>query len=256
MITSNLSIDTVGPVITGMFFNRLNGQVDYTIQDPVAAPARAVGRLGQYLARLVQLPVDQGSRQQGIPRQVERDQRHRDPGPDDPDAYDVAVTFNGGATIRGGFYLFTIRDSSNGEVVGAGPRREPSRRRLLRLVPLGQWHQRQRLRRRASGYHNKVFAPQTIIGTSSAANGGVGGPRVGAVHSGVFMPVIPRGGSPVFTSTSNAAPQGESRQSRRKAMARRRPRACMKQVGSHPKGPLGTEVLSPAIGPAGSKSIF
>ena len=38
VITSNLLIDTHGPVITGLFFNRINGQVDYTIQDP--APLR------------------------------------------------------------------------------------------------------------------------------------------------------------------------------------------------------------------------
>ena len=42
-------------------------------------------------------------------------------------------------------------------------------------------------------YHNKVFAPQTIIGTANAANGGVGGARVNPVHSGVFVPAIPRG---------------------------------------------------------------
>ena len=34
VITPSLTIDTVGPVIDGMFFNRLNGQVDYIIQDP------------------------------------------------------------------------------------------------------------------------------------------------------------------------------------------------------------------------------
>ena len=38
VITANLQIDTVGPVITGAFFNRLNGEVDYTIQDPAGAP--------------------------------------------------------------------------------------------------------------------------------------------------------------------------------------------------------------------------
>ena len=39
VITSDLLIDTHGPVITGMFFNRLNGQIDYTIQDPGATPS-------------------------------------------------------------------------------------------------------------------------------------------------------------------------------------------------------------------------
>ena len=44
VITPNLLIDTVGPVIDGMFFNRLNGQVDYIIQDP--APATGAPRRG------------------------------------------------------------------------------------------------------------------------------------------------------------------------------------------------------------------
>ena len=35
VLTANLLIDTLGPVIDGMFFNRLNGQVDYIIEDPV-----------------------------------------------------------------------------------------------------------------------------------------------------------------------------------------------------------------------------
>ena len=35
VITSNLTVDTHGPVIGAMYFNRLNGQVDYIIQDPV-----------------------------------------------------------------------------------------------------------------------------------------------------------------------------------------------------------------------------
>ena len=46
VITSNLLIDTTGPVIDGMFFNRLNGQVDYIIKDPVpasGAPRRGSG---------------------------------------------------------------------------------------------------------------------------------------------------------------------------------------------------------------------
>jgi hypothetical protein len=49
-----------------------------------------------------------------------------------------------------------------------------------------------------SGYHNKIFVPQTIIGTASNANGGHGGPPIGAVHSGHFLPIVPVGGGSVF----------------------------------------------------------
>jgi hypothetical protein len=49
-----------------------------------------------------------------------------------------------------------------------------------------------------SGYHDKIFVPQTIIGTASNANGGHGGPPIGAVHSGHFLPIVPVGGGSVF----------------------------------------------------------
>ncbi len=115
MITSNLLIDTIGPVIDGMFFNRLDGQVDYIIKDPVNPDGSTPADLHQHPARLFQLPLDQGPRQRGVPRQVGRDRRDGHPDPTIPYAYDVAVTFNGGAIVKGGFYLFTIRDSSNGD---------------------------------------------------------------------------------------------------------------------------------------------
>src|SRR5262249_55522119 len=41
VITSNLVVDTTGPVIAGMFFNRLNGQVDYIIKDPALTDGSA-----------------------------------------------------------------------------------------------------------------------------------------------------------------------------------------------------------------------
>ena len=49
-----------------------------------------------------------------------------------------------------------------------------------------------------SGYHDKIFAPQTIVGTANAANGGNGGAPIGAVHSGDFVTAVPRGGGSVF----------------------------------------------------------
>ena len=100
-------------------------------------------------------------------------------------AFDVAVTFNSGRPIRGGFYLFTIRDSSNGnssvqDIAG----------NHLDGVFYGKFASGNGIPgsdfvAMLSGYHDKIFAPQTLVGTASAANGGVGGPPVGAVHSGV-----------------------------------------------------------------------
>ena len=160
VINTNLLIDTAGPVVTGMFFNRLNGQVDYTIQDPVNPDGSAPsGVWVNYLARLVQLRAHQGPPQKNFPGKYFVSNVTATPDPTIPFAYDVAVTFNAGETIRGGFYLFTNPRLLQRRLLRAGPRREPSRRRLLRVVPLRQRNQRQRLRRRAPGVPQQGLRP-------------------------------------------------------------------------------------------------
>ena len=127
-------------------------------------------------------------------------------------SYDVAVTFNGGAMIKGGFYLFTIRDSSNGDSSVQDLAENHLDGVFYGSFPSGNGINGSDFVAELQGYHNKIFAPQTIIGTASAANGGHGGLRVGAVHSGHFMPVIPRGASPVFDADRSAAKSQQIRQ--------------------------------------------
>ena len=116
-------------------------------------------------------------------------------------------------------------------------------------------------------YHNKVFAPQTIIGTASAANGGVGGARSMPVHSGIWVPVIPVGGSPIF-STTTGADAGQERQGagRRQDQAQtpgqaRRPQAQARESRAFHQPPQGTASLlseqsqAPAAGGRGHESI-
>jgi hypothetical protein len=95
-----------------------------------------------------------------------------------------------------------------------------------------------------SGYHNKIFAPQTIIGTASAVTGGIGGRPVGFVHSGVFSPNVPRGASPVFGMTPDAA---RSRVAAAKvhasASARRVGNEVKAHANSRPRWPLQFAVL-------------
>ena len=117
-VTSPLSIDTLGPVIDGAFFNRLNGQVDYIIQDPVPASGGAPAGVSvktlldssNYLFYL----LTKVHASKAYPRKWVVTDVTATPDPTIPYAYDVAVTFNGGAIIDGGFYLFAIRGSSNG----------------------------------------------------------------------------------------------------------------------------------------------
>ena len=205
VITSNLSIYTTGPVITGMFFNRLNGQVDFTIQDPVdpdgSAPAGVwVNTLldsSNYLLTKVHP-------QKNFPGKYYVSNVTAVPDPTVPFAYDVAVTFRAGETIRGGYYLFTIRDSSNGDSSVQDLAENHLDGVFYGSFPSGNGINGSDFVAELQAYHNKVFAPQTVIGTSSAANGGDGGARVNPIHSGVFVPAIPRGDAPIFSTTTSA----------------------------------------------------
>jgi hypothetical protein len=201
VINSNLLIDTQGPVVTGMFFNRLNGQVDFTIQDPGATPSGIwVNTLldsSNYLFTKVHPQKD-------FPGEWIVTNVTATPDPTLPNAYDVAVTIGAGHVIRGGFYLFTIRDSSNGNSSVQDLAENHLDGVFYGSFPSGNGINGSDFVAELQAYHYKVFAPQTIIGTANAANGGVGGPRVNPVHSGVFMPVIPRGGAPIFSSSTGA----------------------------------------------------
>ena len=100
---------------------------------------------------------------------------------------------------------FTIRDSSNGNSSVQDIAENHLDGVFYGKFPSGNGINGSDFVAELDAYHAKVFAPQTIVGTASAANGGVGGKPVGAVHSGVFSPVVPRDGSPVFKATPAAA---------------------------------------------------
>jgi large repetitive protein len=197
-ITPSLLIDTTGPIITGAFFNRLNGQVDFTIQDPTPASGGPVSGVdvstlldsSNYL--LTKVHANKAFPGKWIVTNVTET-----PGAA-PNSFNVAVDFNSGKQIQGGFYLFTIRDSSNGNSSVQDNAENHLDGVFYGSFPSGNGINGSDFTAMLSGFHFKIFAPQTIIGTASAANGGVGGPPIGAVHSGVFSPVVPVGGAPVF----------------------------------------------------------
>src|SRR5208282_2692690 len=175
-------------------FDRLHGQVDYTIQDPLPGSGVWVNSLldsSNYL--LTKVHANKAYPGKWVVTNVTAT-----PDPTIPYAYDVAVTFNGGAPIKGGFYLFTIRDSSNGNSSVQDLAENHLDGVFYGSFPSGNGINGSDFTAMLSGFHRKIFAPQTIVGTANAANGGVGGPPVGAVHSGDFSPVVPVGGGSVF----------------------------------------------------------
>src|SRR6202035_3227099 len=98
------------------------------------------------------------------------------------------------------FFLFTIRDSSRGlssvqDVAGNSLDGE-----FYGSFPSGNGIVGGDFVAEIDAIHNKVFAPQTVVGTASPANNGVGGLPVGAVHSGHFTQVVPRGASGLFAA--------------------------------------------------------
>jgi hypothetical protein len=205
----SLLIDTVGPVIDGMFFNRLNGQVDFIIKDPVPASGAPSGVWVNTLLDSSNYLLTKVHANKAFPGKWYVSDVTATPDPTIPYAYDVAVTFNGGASIRGGFYLFTIRDSSNGNSSVQDRAENHLDGVFYGSFPSGNGINGSDFVAELQAYHDKVFAPQTIIGTSSAANGGNGGKRVAPVHSGIHVPVIPRGGAPIFSTPTSPRNGGD-----------------------------------------------
>jgi hypothetical protein len=220
LITSPLLIDATGPVIAGAFFNPLNGQVDYIIKDPGSTPS------GVWLPSILDssnylLTTVHGNKSYPGKWIVTDVTETRDP--TIPYAYDVAVTFNSGAPIKGGYYLFTIRDSSDGNSSVQDLAENHLDGEFFGSFPSGNGINGSDFVAELEAVHGKIFAPQTIIGTAFPGNGGDGGPAVAPIHSGIFVPVLPRGASPIFstsTSPSNGAdPPAATRHRTQKARA-------------------------------------
>ncbi len=203
VVTPDLFIDTRGPVVTGVVFNRMNGQVGFRIQDPNQAS-------GVLLASLLDASNYEFTKvhaQKNFPGQWIVTNVTATPDPSYPNTYDVAVTFNGGRAIAGGFYLFRLRDSTSGSSSVRDIAGNHLDGEFYGSFPSGNGVNGGDFVAEFQTYHNKIFAPQTIIGTSNPRNRGVGGNPVGPVHSGVWVPVVPRGGRPMYsTSTSPTAP--------------------------------------------------
>ncbi len=212
VITANLLVDTHGPVIAGMFFNRLNGQVDYIIKDPGATPSGVwlPGILDSANYQLTKVHANKAYPGKWVATTITDT-----PDPTIPNAYDVAVTFNSGAMLRGGYYLFTIRDSSSGNASVQDLAGNHLDGEFYGAFPSGNGINGGDFVAELQGVHNKVFAPQTIVGTANAGNGGNGGPPVAPIHSGIWVPAIPRGAARSFPRPPAPAPEATRPQPRR-----------------------------------------
>ena len=146
------------------------------------------------------------------------------------------MTFNGGAIIQGGFYLFTIRNSSNGNSSVQDLAENHLDGVFYGSFPSGNGINGSDFVAEPQGDHNKIFAPQTIIGTATAKNGGNGGLPVAPVHSGIFVPAVPRGGSPIFSTSTSPSNGGDPPATGHKTKAKGHSSSKDRSEDEHRKG--------------------
>ncbi len=169
-----------GPVIDGMVFNRAKGQVDYIIQDPDPAAAGAPSGVSvNTLLNSSNYLLTKVHANKAYPGKWIVTRITATPDPTIPYAYDVAVTFNRGSMIAGGFYLFTIRGSSNGNSSVQDLAGNHLDGVFYGSFPSGNGIPGSDFVAMLASYGYKNFPPRTIIGTANAANGGNGDAPIG-----------------------------------------------------------------------------
>ncbi|WP_422931981.1 Ig-like domain-containing protein [Singulisphaera sp. PoT] len=215
-----LIIDTVGPKVTDVFFDRLNGQIDVVYQDE---------RSGMNASTLVDSSNYSLTKPHTFPATYLVTELTPSSSSDPTAPVTVPVTLNGGKSLRGGFYTFTIRSfgPSNREGVRdvAGNALDGE---FYGKFPSGNGERGGDFVAMLDAVHRRIFAPQTVVGTASPANDGQGGAPVGAVHSGVFTLVHPRrtGAMQPFAFAAGRLRLGH------------RVNSPLRLAGLHPAGPL------------------
>ena len=145
----------------------MNGQVDFSIQDPSPASGSPSGVWVNTLLDSSNYLLTKVHANKAYPGKWIVTNVTATPGAA-AGSYDVAVTFNSGKPIRGGFYLFTIRDSSNGNSSVQDNAENHLDGVFYGTFPSGNGINGSDFVAELDAYHDKVFAPQTIVGTSSA----------------------------------------------------------------------------------------
>ena len=160
-IVPTLVIDTVGPKVTALSFDRLHGQLQITFQD-FGGVANAGAGLNQidltdannYAFALISSPF----RLKHVPRFLVTSITVSPQTLVGPQV--VTVQINNGKSLHGGHYLFKAFSVSPTNLTGIPGRcRQCARRRVLWCLPLGQLQRGGRLRRRGRCAAQQDFCP-------------------------------------------------------------------------------------------------
>ena len=186
VITMVLQIDTTGPKVSNVFFNRLSGQVDVTFTDNLAGLNDAsIGDAANYSFAKVR-----SARQGAFLYKVNVIAISPNT---NATTENVTLTINGGQPIRGGHYLFTIHSKSSALPSGvqdlAGNALDGE---FYGFFPSGNNVPGGDFVARIYAVHNRILPPMSVIGNGSPvvppgtlATGGtaIGGPTTFSVHS-------------------------------------------------------------------------
>jgi hypothetical protein len=168
-ITQNLVIDTVGPKVTGINFDRIHGQVQITFQDFGGVAGGGVGLnqldvmdANNYRFRLLYSPFN--------PKHVPKflvTSITVNPGTN-AGAQVATVVINNGRYMRGGHFLFTARSVSPENLTGiqdlAGNALDGE---FYRFFPSGNNHVGGDFVAEIDSLHHRVYAPRTVIGPAT-----------------------------------------------------------------------------------------
>ena len=144
-IVPSLDIDTVGPKVTSVSFNRFQGQIVVTYQDYGGANNAGSG--------LDEATVTDASNYQLVTVHHPRVGKYRvnvisDVPGTTSGTQTVTLSINGGHYIKGGWYFFTIYSASPvRRERSQGYCRQPAGRRVLRVFPLGEQRAGRQFRR-------------------------------------------------------------------------------------------------------------
>jgi hypothetical protein len=157
--THPLVIDTVGPRVTAVSFDRLHGAIDVTFQDDRSGLDQAsLLNAVNYSLVLRSGPFSKGPfiLTSIVPTSTSTD-------PTAPET--IALTFNGGKAIRGGFYTFTILSGAgvNGVRDIAGNALDGE---FYGFFPSGNGIPGGNFVAELDAIHQKIFAPKSTVGNS------------------------------------------------------------------------------------------
>jgi streptogramin lyase len=172
-----LEIDTAGPKVASLSFNRVSGQIDLTFQDNLSGmdQAQVINAANYALSKLHTLRG----------RYLVNILSATPGGPTSPEP--VVVTINNGRQLRGGIYTFTILSGGIRDVAGNALDGE-----FYAFFPSGNNVPGGNFVAGLNAVHHTIFAPKTLIGKASPVVP-PGTPSTGVTKIPTANPNLPSG---------------------------------------------------------------